>query len=56
MGESGYTTAVWNVGLLHYNYDRSKWIRISDRNVGLKFLCNSQDTIELLNKVRNLRI
>jgi hypothetical protein len=41
-------SAVWKDGLLCYNMNKKEWKRIPDREVTLKYLHNSQNTIDKL--------
>jgi hypothetical protein len=41
-------SAIWKDGPLRFNFEHQKYIRNSNKKVALKYLHNSQNTIELL--------
>ncbi|RGB27699.1 hypothetical protein C1646_378816 [Rhizophagus diaphanus] len=53
IGNKCLTTAIWKEGPLHYNKDGKKLIRKSYEKVVLRYLHYSQDTREIINKVKS---
>ncbi|UZO11066.1 uncharacterized protein OCT59_002640 [Rhizophagus irregularis] len=53
LGNKCLTTAMWKEGPLHYDKDESELIRKSNKRVVLRYLHNSQDTREIINKVES---
>ena len=44
-------SALWKDGSLHYDKNKDKYIRIQNEKVALKYIYNSQNNIDKLNKV-----
>jgi hypothetical protein len=51
IGDKCLTTAMWKEGPLHYDKDENELIRKSYEKVVLRYLHNSQDAREIINKV-----
>jgi hypothetical protein len=51
IGDNCLATAIYKIGSLYYNENEGEWIRKSLEKVCLKYLHNSQNINEFLNKV-----